>query len=230
MAPGPPPASDSGIQPETDGSNPTIPELISPLRDSFHTADFDRAEQALILREANLKNQNRFLRETAELERLETLRLADELNALKKRKKHKFEMQKMQKVENDYAALQIKHQLQLEEKVKVENELKDCRVEMEKLKEELIVMEKKHRNEYEDIEQKHQSNSVEMLKFQNEVKLLKESSDHVIDLEDIPNSLPASEVSPRNGGLQTTGTSVKLVVSGQSVHALKTQKRTVDKS
>ncbi|KAL6177369.1 hypothetical protein ACLB2K_048895 [Fragaria x ananassa] len=45
---------------------------------------------------------------------------------------------------------------------------------MEKLKEELIVMEKKHRNEYEDIEQKHQSNSVEMLKFQNEVKLLKE--------------------------------------------------------
>ncbi|KAL6181876.1 hypothetical protein ACLB2K_048524 [Fragaria x ananassa] len=286
MAPGPPPASDPGIQLVTDGNNPSIPELISPLRDSFHTADFNRAEQALILREANLKKHNQILRETAELERLETLRLADKLDALKKRppppqkevsyedkkvisklrreksrlemensflereceglesrisvleddvgemvvgsslredhrhngsvvnlenvfdslisaqanrnlqvsgktkldkviekqkeeyaaleKKHKFEMQKMQKVENDYAALQIKHQLQLKEKVKVENELKDCWVEMEKLKEELIVIEKKHRNEYEDIEQKHQSNSVEMLKFQNVVKLLKE--------------------------------------------------------
>ncbi|KAL6177370.1 hypothetical protein ACLB2K_048896 [Fragaria x ananassa] len=32
----------------------------------------------------------------------------------------------------------------------------------------------------------------------------RESFDHVIDLEDIPNSLPASEVSPQNGGLQTT--------------------------
>nr|XP_004298877.2 PREDICTED: trichohyalin-like isoform X3 [Fragaria vesca subsp. vesca] len=283
MAPGPPPASDPGTQLEADGNNPTIPELISPLRDSFHAADFDRAEQALILREANLKKQNQILQETAELERLETLRLADELNALKKRppppqkevsdedrkvisklrreksrlemeklflkreceglesrisvleddvgekvvgsslredhrhngsavnlenvfeslisvqnlqvsgktkldkviekqkveyakleKMHKFEMQKMLKVENEYAALNSKHQLQQKEKVKVENELKDCRVEIQKLKEELSVIEKKHRNEYEDVEQKHQSNSLEMLKIQNEVTLLKE--------------------------------------------------------
>ncbi|XP_024174167.1 synaptonemal complex protein 1 isoform X2 [Rosa chinensis] len=94
-------------------------------------------------------------------------------------KRHKFEMEKMLKVENEFAALKRKHQLQLEEKDKVENELKACRVEIEglkvenevkKLKEVLKAVEENHKSEYKALEQKHQSH---LLEVENELKRCK---------------------------------------------------------
>ncbi|KAM5572238.1 hypothetical protein ABKV19_012346 [Rosa sericea] len=289
-------SSDLSSHDEIEDNNPSISQLVSALRDAFQEAEFDRIEEALVAREAELKRQNQILTEKVELGLLDRLGLAQDLEALKEKKdrlemagdlkalkekvkeeevseedkevisrlrsknrrlemeklrlereyealesrivgleddttklvnemllgssrtsmrdngsvvnlenvfeclieaqangnlqisgeakldrviekqreeyatlekRHKFEMEKMLKVENEFAALERKHQLQLEEKVKVENELKACRVEIEGLTTELKGLEEKHKNEYKELEQKRQSH---LLEVENQLK------------------------------------------------------------
>lgn len=72
---------------ETEDRNRSISQLVSKLRNSFRSSDFNRVEEALVVREARLKRehekQRRELEEKLESERVERLRVGDEVKIWK---------------------------------------------------------------------------------------------------------------------------------------------------
>jgi len=89
MAPKPESETGSGLK----RNGRSISELISELRDSFLSSDFDRVEQVLVAREARLqaeldekKRENGSLREKIALERLGRINAELELKKLRQKK------------------------------------------------------------------------------------------------------------------------------------------------
>lgn len=85
MAFGRRPACDFSSEDEIEDENPRISQMFSTLRDSFRMEEFDRVEEAIVAIVAKLKHQNKIQKFEAGFERLERLKLADELKALKER-------------------------------------------------------------------------------------------------------------------------------------------------
>lgn len=85
MAFGRRPAGDFSSEDEIEDENPRISQMFSTLRDSFRMEEFDRVEEAIVAIVAKLKHRNKIQKIEAGLERLERLKVADELKALKER-------------------------------------------------------------------------------------------------------------------------------------------------
>ena len=88
------PESETGLGPRLKLSNMSIPELISELRDSFLSRDFDRVEEVLVARDARLtkeleekKREIGSLRERIDFERLEKINAELELKRLREKEK-----------------------------------------------------------------------------------------------------------------------------------------------
>ena len=86
------PESETGLGPRLKLSNMSIPELISELRDSFLSRDFDRVEEVLVARDARLtkeleekKREIGSLRERIDFERLEKINAELELKRLREK-------------------------------------------------------------------------------------------------------------------------------------------------
>lgn len=68
---------------ETEDRNRSISQLVSKLRNSFRSSDFNRVEEALVVREARLKREHEKQRRELESERVERLRVGDEVKIWK---------------------------------------------------------------------------------------------------------------------------------------------------
>ncbi|XP_062029893.1 synaptonemal complex protein 1-like isoform X2 [Rosa rugosa] len=167
---------------EIEDNNPSISQLVSALRDAFQEAEFDRIEEALVAREAELKRRNKILSEKVELGLLDRLKLAQDLEDLKESR------QPPEKVKEDEV---------LDEDKEVISRLrkKNNRLEMEKLRLD---------RQYEALESRILGLEDDTTKLVNEMLLgsSRNEGTRVVNLENVFECLIEAQA---NGNLQISG-------------------------